>query len=135
MIIYRVGNELAITDVIAVYKDSTFFATRRPVDDMARMTEMFKNSNLVMSAWSEDELVGIARALTDFSYTTYLSDLVVRTDFQHQGIGQKLIEQVQAAAPMAKIVLLAAPQAADYYPHIGFEQHESAWLLTPNKPD
>ncbi|GAB2023652.1 hypothetical protein RyT2_27290 [Pseudolactococcus yaeyamensis] len=92
------------------------------------MTEMFENSNLVISAWSEGELVGIARALTDFSYTTYLSDLVVRTDYQRQGIGQKLIEQIQAAAPMAKIVLLAAPQAAEYYPHIGFEKHESAWV-------
>ena len=135
MITYRVGNDLAITDVIEVYKNTTFFAMRRPVDDMARMTEMFKNSNLVMSAWSEDELVGIARALTDFSYTTYLSDLVVKTDFQRQGIGQKLIQEIQAAAPMAKIVLLAAPQAVDYYPHIGFEQHHSAWLLRSNKPD
>lgn len=135
MITYKIGNDLAITDVIDVYKDSTFFATRRPVDDKVRMTEMFENSNLVISAWSEGELVGIARALTDFSYTTYLSDLVVRTDYQRQGIGQKLIEQIQAAAPMAKIVLLAAPQAAEYYPHIGFEQYHSAWLLRSNKPD
>lgn len=54
------------------------------------MTEMFENSNLVISAWSEGGLVGIARALTDFSYTTYLSDLVVRTDYQRQGIGKKV---------------------------------------------
>ncbi|CCK18676.1 hypothetical protein [Pseudolactococcus laudensis] len=50
-------------------------------------------------------------------------------------MGKKLIEQIQAAAPMAKIVLLAAPQAAEYYPHIGFEQYHSAWLLRSNKPD
>ncbi|GHU39692.1 N-acetyltransferase [Bacilli bacterium] len=128
MITYKTGNDLPIADVIDVYKATPFFVSRRPVDDMARMTEMFKNSNLVISAWSEDELVGIARALTDFSYTTYLSDLVVKTDFQRQGIGQKLIQEIQAAAPMAKIVLLAAPQAVDYYPHIGFEKHESAWV-------
>ncbi|GAX47455.1 GNAT family N-acetyltransferase [Pseudolactococcus reticulitermitis] len=120
--------------MIDVYKETPFFASRRPVDDMARMTQMFKNSNLVMSAWSENQIVGIARALTDFSYTTYLSDLVVRTDFQRQGIGQKLIEQIQAVAPQAKIVLLAAPQAVDYYPHIGFEKHESAWVKS-NKLD
>jgi hypothetical protein len=31
-------------------------------------------------------------------------------------------------------VLLAAPKAADYYPHIGFTRHESAWVLRASDP-
>jgi hypothetical protein len=31
--------------------------------------------------------------------------------------------------PHTKIVLLAAPKAVDYYPHIGFTHHPQAWVL------
>lgn len=128
MITYQVGNDLPISDVIAVYQASSLGA-RRPITDVARMTDMFANSNLVISAWSDGQLVGLARALSDFSYATYLSDLVVMSSFQRQGIGHQLIKEVQKVAPQANLILLAAPQAEAYYPHIGFEQHDSAWVL------
>lgn len=128
MITYQVGNDLPISDVIAVYQASSLDA-RRPITDVARMTDMFANSNLVISAWSDGQLVGLARALSDFSYATYLSDLVVMSSFQRQGIGQQLIKEVQKVSPQANLILLAAPQAMAYYPHIGFEQHDSAWVL------
>ena len=49
--------------------------------------------------------------------------------YQKQGIGQQLIKYTKHALhPQAKIVLLAAPQAVEYYPHIGFMQHMSAWV-------
>ena len=49
-------------------------------------------------------------------------------EYLKQGIGLQLIEHTkQALHPQAKIVLLSAPQAVDYYPHIGFTQHMSAW--------
>lgn len=95
------------------------------------MERMLRNANLVVSAWDSDLLVGIARALTDFAYCTYLSDLAVRTSHQRSGIGKELMRRVQNAAPEATLILLAAPKAADYYPHVGFEQHPSAWILRP----
>ena len=50
-------------------------------------------------------------------------------EYQKQGIILQLIEHTkQALHPQAKIVLLSAPQAVDYYPHIGFTQHMSAWV-------
>jgi predicted N-acetyltransferase YhbS len=74
-------------------------------------------------------LVGISRALTDFAYATYLADLAVRVSHQRLGIGKELIRRTQAEAVQANVILLAAPKAVDYYPHIGFEQHGSAWIL------
>jgi predicted N-acetyltransferase YhbS len=73
--------------------------------------------------------VGISRCLTDGAYVTYLCDLAVAKEHQQKGIGRDLIRATQAYAPDAKIVLLAAPDAATYYPHIGFSQHHSAWVL------
>jgi predicted N-acetyltransferase YhbS len=69
--------------------------------------------------------------VSDFSYVTYLSDIAVAREFQRQGLGRALIEGTRQAAPAAKIVLLSAPAAAEYYPHIGFSRHNSAWVLPP----
>ena len=132
MIHYRLGNDLKLEAVIALYQSSTLGA-RRPVGEPERMAEMLKNANLVVTAWEGDTLVGISRALSDFSFVTYLSDLAVDQGYQKQGIGKELIRQTQRAAPAAKIILLAAPAAELYYPRIGFNHHPQAWILHPGE--
>jgi predicted N-acetyltransferase YhbS len=62
---------------------------------------------------------------------TYLSDIAVSLPYQRSGIGRALIDATRKEAPLAKIVLLSAPAATEYYPHIGFSQHNSAWVLNP----
>ncbi len=129
LIIYRIGNDLDLNQIVALYEASTL-GERRPIQDRARMQAMLQHANLVITAWADAQLVGIARALSDFAYVTYLSDLAVHCDFQKQGIGKELIRQTQSAGgPHAKIILLAAPAAEQYYPHIGFTQHHQAWFL------
>jgi predicted N-acetyltransferase YhbS len=127
---YRVGNNLDLDQVLDLYRASTL-GERRPIDDRERMRRMLETANLVVTAWDGDLLVGISRCVTDFVYCTYLSDLAVRLGHQRGGIGRELIRRTQAEAPDATIILLAAPKAVDYYPHIGFTRHDSAWLLRP----
>jgi predicted N-acetyltransferase YhbS len=130
VISYRLGNDLDLAAVVELYRASTL-GERRPVDDRGRMARMVEAANLVLTAWDGPLLVGIARSLSDFSYCTYLSDLAVRVSHQRQGIGKELIRRTQAAAPEATLILLAAPKAVDYYPHVGFRRHDSAWILRP----
>ncbi len=118
VITYRTGNDLGIDAVIELYRASTL-GERRPIDDPGRIAAMLKNADLVVTAWDGDQPVGIARALTDHVYRTYLSDLAVRVSHQRQGIGKALIERVRKAAPDALLTLLSAPKAVDHYPHIG----------------
>ena len=69
---------------------------------------------LLVTAWDGEQLVGVARSVTDFAYCCYLSDLAVDEQYQKQGIGLQLIEHTkQALHPQAKIVLLSAPQVVD----------------------
>lgn len=133
MIDYRLGNDLDHDAVIALYRACTL-GGRRPVDDRARMAAMLARANLVISAWDGALLVGIARALSDGVYCTYLSDLAVRESHQRHGIGRELMRRCQAEAPQANLILLAAPQAVDYYPRVGFTRHESAWMLKAGEP-
>lgn len=127
---YRTGNDIDLDQMIELYVASTL-AERRPARDRNRMRAMLENANLVITAWEGDLLVGISRSLTDFAYATYLSDLAVRFTHQRQGIGKELIRLTRAAAPQAMLILLAAPAAADYYPHIGFEHMPRAWVMRP----
>jgi predicted N-acetyltransferase YhbS len=128
MITYRTGNNLNLDAVIELYRASTL-GERRPVDDRERMQLMLANANLVITAWDGEQLVGVARSVSDFGYATYLSDLAVRLTHQKQGIGRELIRRTQVAGGQATVVLLSAPQAVEYYPRIGMKSHPSAWTL------
>ncbi|MBZ5590978.1 MAG: GNAT family N-acetyltransferase [Acidobacteriia bacterium] len=129
MIEYRVGNNLDLDQVIELYRASTL-GERRPVDERERMGKMLRNANLVITAWDGELLVGISRSLTDFAYATYLSDLAVRESYQRQGIGKELVRRTkEESGPGATVILLSAPKAVDYYPHIGMTHHPQAWIL------
>jgi len=126
---YRYGSDLDLDAVIELYEASTL-GERRPVGDRRVMRDMLEHANLVVTAWEDDVLVGIARTMTDFSYVGYLSDLAVRVSHQRRGIGTELIRKTrERMGPRSKLVLLSAPKAVGYYPKIGFTRHPSAWVL------
>ncbi|AYY12639.1 GNAT family N-acetyltransferase [Actinobacteria bacterium YIM 96077] len=123
------GVDLDVKEVVEVYRSSGL-GERRPAADFDRMGAMVRNANLVITCRIDGELVGIARSISDFAYVTYLSDIAVSRAHQRSGIGRALIDATRKEAPQAKIVLLSAPDAADYYPHLGFTRHDSAWVLS-----
>jgi GNAT superfamily N-acetyltransferase len=124
------GAAMDLAEVVEVYWTSGL-GERRPMADEERFEEMVRNANLIVTCRIESQLIGIARSVSDFSYVTYLSDIAVSRAYQRQGIGRALIDATVQEAPRAKIVLLSAPAATEYYPHIGFSQHHSAWVLNP----
>ncbi len=124
---YRHNFTLKAADVAAVFDAS---GIRRPTQDLARIQRMFANANLVLSAWHQGELVGVCRALTDFSYCCYLSDLAVVKAYQKHGIGRELIARVRAAiGEEVALILLSAPEAMGYYPKVGFEKTENGFII------
>ena len=132
MIEYRDDLVPALDNAIELYRASTL-GERRPIDDRERFATMLRQANLTVTAWDGELLVGISRCISDFAWTTYLADLAVRVSHQRQGIGKELIRRTQAAAPQAKVLLLAAPAAELYYPHIGFKHFPQAWMLRENE--
>jgi predicted N-acetyltransferase YhbS len=129
---YILEPNLTPAEFIDVLRRSTL-AERRPVDDVARIANMLAKADLVVTARDDaGTLVGVARAITDFAYCTYLSDLAVDVVRQGQGIGRELIRVIHEHAGLqTRLILLAAPAAASYYPHIGMEKHESCWMIPP----
>lgn len=129
MIQYKTGFVFSIDEAQNLYRH-TSLGERRPVEDAARFQKMFENVNLIVSAWDGSLLVGVCRSFSDFSYFTYISDLLVRDSHQKKGIGESLLKETeQLSGKDTKLVLLSAPAAHSYYARLGFKPHPRAWIL------
>jgi GNAT superfamily N-acetyltransferase len=127
-IAYAREDNLGATEFIDVLRRSGL-AERRPVDDVARIEAMLAHANLIVTARDAGRLVGVSRALSDFSYCCYLSDLAVDRDCQRRGIGRALIAETRReAGPNAMCLLVSAPDAITFYRAIGMPQSASAFL-------
>jgi GNAT superfamily N-acetyltransferase len=135
-ITYQIYNSNNKTDLnitpaqfTQLLKNSTL-GERRPIEDEECLAGMINNSNLIISAWDEENLIGISRCITDFHYCCYLSDLAVDQKYQSQGIGKELQVQTQKQlGPKCKLILISAPFANNYYQKIGFTNNERCWVL------
>lgn len=130
---YKVNVPVSVEQFIELLERSTL-GERRPVNDHQCMAGMVENSNLMVSAWDADRLVGIARAVTDFHYACYLSDLAVDKAYQNKGIGKQLQDITQRQlGPRCNLILIAAPAANMYYEHIGYTHNPRCWVLGPDQ--
>ena len=68
---YSSSANISADQAIDLYIRSTL-GERRPIHNRKAFENMYKHANLIISAWDADRLVGISRALTDFSYVAYL---------------------------------------------------------------
>jgi GNAT superfamily N-acetyltransferase len=130
-IVYAVETypDLSVEAFIDVLRRSTL-GERRPIDDPETIRGMLAHADIILTARVEGRLIGVSRAVSDFSYCTYLSDLAVDEAYQRQGIGKELIRRThEAAGRQTLLVLLAAPKARGYYPHIGMTGHDSCWMI------
>jgi len=126
---YAIEPELSAEEFRQVLIASTL-AERRPAGDLERLDRMLRNADIVATARDQTRLIGVSRAITDFAYCCYLSDLAVDVAYQRQGIGKRLIDETRAhAGEHATLILVAAPAAETYYPRIGMQHLSSCWSI------
>ncbi|MFO1066654.1 MAG: GNAT family N-acetyltransferase [Pirellulales bacterium] len=132
---YSIEPNLSREEFLSVLERSTL-SERRPVGFPATIDGMLQHASVIACARNgQGLLVGVSRAISDFSYCTYLSDLAVDEAYQKRGIGKRLIELTHEAAGLGTtLILLAAPKAREYYPHIGMQGHDSCWVI-PRRPE
>ena len=127
---YALEPGLGVEEFVDVLRRSTL-AERRPIDDPQTMAGMLRHADVIVAARDgRGVLVGVTRAISDFSYCTYLSDLAVDASFQGRGIGRELIRRAhEVAGRHTTLILLAAQAARSYYPHVGMRRHDSCWII------
>jgi len=132
---YQQEPALGAGEFVDVLRRSSL-AARRPVDEPATVETMLRQASLIVTARGADGgLIGVARAISDFAFCTYLSDLAVDQAHQRHGIGRELVRRThEAAGRQTTLILLAAPAARDYYPRLGMRRHDSCWVLDRQPP-
>ncbi|HYE52581.1 MAG TPA: GNAT family N-acetyltransferase [Azospirillaceae bacterium] len=111
-------------------------AERRPVGDPTRIVAMLRHANLIVTARDGGRLIGVARSVTDFAFCCYCSDLAVDRAYQGRGIGRALMVRTRDEAGRAangapvRCLLLSAPKAMSYYPHVGLKPLDNAFDFT-----
>lgn len=127
MIEYRENQPLEPVEIARIFEAA---GISRPTKDIPRIAQMFANANIVISAWDGARLIGVSRALTDYSYCCYLSDLAVDVAYQKHGIGRELIRRTQSIiGEQVSLVLMSAPGAMAYYPKVGFALADNAYVI------
>ncbi len=124
---YKLNTAITPEELSRLFKAS---GIKRPAADLSRLEKMINNADLTFTAWDDGKLVGVARAITDFSYCCYLSDLAVDQDYQKSGIGKRLVRLLQEQiGEQVTLILLASPIAMEYYPRIGFEKADNGFKM------
>ncbi len=124
---YLTGKTPSASEVIDLYASA---GLNRPIEDAGRIQKMYAHSNLIITAWEGDLLVGVSRALTDLCFCCYLSDLAIRKEYQKNGIGKELVRLTkEAIGDQCMLLLLAAPTAMEYYPKIGMETVNNGFMI------
>lgn len=126
-ITYKINVPISAEELSTVFKAS---GIKRPVDDLPRLQRMIEHADLTISAWVDEKLAGVARAITDYSYCCYLSDLAVDKAYQKMGIGKELVRLLQEQiGDEVTLILLASPIAMEYYPRIGFNKIDNGYII------
>lgn len=128
---YRTDIVPAIAQIIELYETS---GLPRPTHDKERITAMYKNSDLIVTAWDGENLVGICRTITDWVWSSYLADLAVNPNYKKSGIGKKLIEITrEKVGEQSMVLLLSVPTAMEYYPKVGFTKENRGFIIERSK--
>ncbi|WP_423798510.1 GNAT family N-acetyltransferase [Neobacillus sp. SAB-20_R2A] len=126
-ITYKINVPISAEELSTVFKAS---GIKRPVDDLPRLQRMLDHADLTITAWVDEKLAGVARAITDYSYCCYLSDLAVDKAYQKMGIGNELVRLLQEQiGDEVTLILLASPIAMEYYPRIGFKKIDNGYII------
>lgn len=91
MIRYVENPDVTLEEVLPLYEAVGWTNyTQNPT----MLKEAYKNSLHISAALNEEEkLVGVLRAVGDGASILFIQDILVYPEYQHQGIGTKLLQQ------------------------------------------
>jgi GNAT superfamily N-acetyltransferase len=133
---YTLDDEVAITDdarmidfhQLQALQQATSWARGRSLLDLQRAVTA---SDLVLTAWSGDRLVGCARVLSDFIFRAVLCDVIVDPAYRGQGIGRLLVERVVDHPRLARVqkFTLLTTSARSFYERLGWRRYPGEGMV------
>ena len=93
--------------------------------DMSALEQGYKHSLLVLSAYENEELLGIVRAVGDGHTIVFVQDILVFPEKQRQGVGTALLKAVLDRYPDVRQIELVTdntPKTVAFYKSLGFSE-------------
>jgi len=117
MITFSEQRDIAIEQILPLYESNGWSSARKP----EALHQALLNSHALVSAWDGDVLVGIGNAISDGFLVVYYPHLLVKPEYQGQGIGQQIMGILkQRDEGMHMQMLVADGEAIAFYQKCGF---------------
>lgn len=97
----------------------------------AQLRTLLRHSDIFLTAWDGDALIGCARVLTDFAVRALICDVIVAPEYQGHGIGRLLVEAIEMHPALQNVEMLClfTTQKRDFYAHLGWEEHPGHGMI------
>ena len=117
--------------LLILFNQNTLWAKNR---DVRQIKKMLANSNVIITLWKKNNLVGFGRATTDQVYRAVLWDIVVSKDLQRVGLGKLIVEELlkDAKIKSAEKIYLMTTDSKDFYKQLGFKVNTNQFLMMLN---
>lgn len=103
------------------------WAKNRSLDDAK---EMLRHTDLTISAWEGDRLVGFGRVLTDFIYRATIWDVIVDRAFQGHGVGTEIVQCILNHPRLTRVELFwLCTRRPGFYEKLGFSAKEQTGMV------
>ena len=108
--------------------NNAFWAKSRTIRDLRKC---LANSDVVISLWVGNEIVGFGRALTDGIYRGVLWDIVIDQNHQGKGFGKLIIKNLLSSKKVknTKKLYLMTTNKKLFYSQLDFKEVNSQNLL------
>ena len=124
------GGKLIYTDTMTgeEYNELRLSVEWKPITE-GQAERGLEHTTFLVAVRDQDKIVAMGRMLFDFGYTAYLGDVIVRPEYQGQGIGKKIVEELidrtmEAAHEGERIMFIlgAAKDKEGFYEKLGFHR-------------
>jgi ribosomal protein S18 acetylase RimI-like enzyme len=96
--------------------------------DVNRLERMVQNSQIVLTAWDGDYMIGFARCTTDCVLNGQINNVVVDSRYRNKGVGKALVTNIIESNKCVTYVLRGDPENEDFYNRLGFEVAERTFV-------
>lgn len=121
-------KNIPFAKILALYKANNWSAADKP----KALEQALQHASTLVSAWHNEELVGLGTALSDGFLVVYYPHLIVHPNYHKKGVGKKIMDKMQEKyASFHQQVLIAEASSIPFYEKCGFERAantQSMWI-------
>lgn len=127
---YRQTRSITQKQLLFLYQANSWSAAHKPT----QLQKGLRNSHTLITAWDQNQLVGLGNALSDGHLVAYFPHLLVHPHYQHQGIGTEILRRLLTKYQnFHQCILVANKAAIPFYQKNGFKRAgttQSMWIYS-----